>query len=382
MPPLSLYIHIPWCVQKCPYCDFNSHAVQQNNVPEHAYIQALLADLEQDLPKIWGRKIISIFIGGGTPSLFSPDNIDLLLTELRSRLSILPQAEITLEANVGTVDNAHIQGFKQAGINRLSLGVQSFDDHQLKVLGRIHDRNQAIHAIQITQQQFEQFNIDLMFGLPQQNVEMAMNDLQIALQFKPPHLSWYQLTVEPNTWFYHHPPKTPSDDETWDIQQAGQQLLAQQGYENYEISAYTQKGQKCKHNLNYWQFGDYLGIGAGAHGKISDAAQNTITRMSKQRHPQTYLETAHTPRVIVQQQQLNREDIGLEFMLNALRLKQGFLIQDFETFTHLPFSDIATPVNQALQKNWLAQQGNCIYPTDLGQQFLNDVLALFMPDSD
>jgi oxygen-independent coproporphyrinogen-3 oxidase len=381
MPPLSLYIHIPWCIQKCPYCDFNSHTVQHNGVPEQNYIKALLSDLEQDLPKIWGRKIISIFIGGGTPSLFSPKAIDLLLTELRARLNILPQAEITLEANVGTVDNAHIQGFKQAGINRLSLGIQSFNDHKLKSLGRIHNREQAMSALQITQQQFDKFNIDLMFGLPQQNVEMAIQDLQTALQFNPPHLSWYQLTLEPNTWFYQHPPKVPSDDETWDIQQAGQQFIAQHGYENYEISAYAQKSHQCKHNLNYWQFGDYLGIGAGAHSKISDAAQNTITRMSKQRHPQTYLETAHTTQVIVQQQQLNHDDICLEFMLNGLRLKQGFYIQDFETYTHLTFSDIAKPIKQAIQQNWLMQQDDRIYPTDLGQQFLNDVLALFMSDA-
>ncbi|MCV6636952.1 radical SAM family heme chaperone HemW [Candidatus Albibeggiatoa sp. nov. NOAA] len=382
MPPLSLYIHIPWCVQKCPYCDFNSHAVQHNTVPEQAYIRALLADLEQDLPKIWGRKIISIFIGGGTPSLFSPESIDLLLMELRARLNILPQAEITLEANVGTVDNAHIEGFKQAGINRLSLGVQSFDEHQLKILGRIHNGEQAAHALSLAQQHFEQFNIDLMFGLPQQTVDMALQDLYAALQFKPPHLSWYQLTLEPNTWFYHHPPDVPTDDETWEIQQAGQKLLAQYGYENYEISGYAQKGQRCKHNLNYWQFGDYLGIGAGAHGKISDAAQNTITRMSKQRHPQMYLDTAHTPEVIVQQTQLDTDDIQLEFMLNALRLKQGFTISDFESHTGLEFSAVSHSIAQACQNNWLIQQGEQIYPTALGQQFLNDVLALFMPDSD
>lgn len=381
MSPLSLYVHIPWCIQKCPYCDFNSHALQNNAIPEQDYIKALLTDLEQDLPKIWGRKIISIFIGGGTPSLFSPDNIDWLLTELRSRLNILPQAEITLEANVGTIENQHIQGFKHAGINRLSLGVQSFNDQQLTLLGRIHNSEQAIYAIQLTQQHFSQFNIDLMFGLPQQTVAMAMNDLQTALQFKPPHLSWYQLTIEPNTWFFHNPPQIPDDDETWEIQQAGQKILEQHGYENYEISAYAQKGQKCQHNLNYWQFGDYLGIGAGAHGKISNAAQQTITRMNKQRHPQTYLQTAHTPDVIAQQQQLNNDDICLEFMLNALRLKHGFYIQDFETYTYLTLDDIAQPLQQAYEKNWLIQQDKRIYPTALGLQFLNEVLTLFMLDS-
>ncbi len=379
MPPLSLYIHMPWCVQKCPYCDFNSHSIPQIAIPQQAYIQALLTDLEQDLPKIWGRKISSIFIGGGTPSLFAPEMLDLLLSALRARLSILPQAEISLEANVGTVDNQRIQGFRQAGVTRLSLGVQSFNDRQLKRLGRIHNANQAIEALQLTKQHFTQFNIDLMFGLPQQTVAMALEDLQIALQFQPPHLSWYQLTIEPNTWFYHHPPTMPNDDKTWEIQQAGQNLLAQHHYENYEISAYAQKDQLCQHNLNYWQFGDYLGIGAGAHGKITDAAYN-ITRMSKQRHPQTYLETAHTPQVIVQQQQLSHDDICLEFMLNALRLKQGFTIADFEVHTGLNFEKVTRPIDQARQQNWLIQQDAHIYPTALGQQFLNDVLALFMSD--
>ncbi|EIJ42447.1 putative oxygen-independent coproporphyrinogen III oxidase [Beggiatoa alba B18LD] len=379
LPPLSLYIHIPYCVRKCPYCDFNSHEVN-DALPEQAYIDALIADLEQDLPKVWGRTVSSIFFGGGTPSIFSPDAIDRLLMAIRSRIRVLPQAEITLEANPSTVDNARFQGFRQAGINRLSLGVQSFSDTALQALGRVHDSKIALQAIEaIHQAGFKQFNLDLMFGLPQQTVELALTDLNIAINAQPSHLSWYQLTIEPNTWFYHHPPVLPDDDNCWDIQNAGQTLLAAQGYEQYEVSAYARNQQYCQHNINYWTFGDYLGIGAGAHAKISDAATGTITRYSKQRHPRTYIETAQTTAVLATQQSITKADAIFEFMLNALRLNAGFELSLFTQHTGLSPSCLSDYLTEAQQRGWLTQTGEQIQTTPTGQRFLNEVLTLFIP---
>lgn len=379
-PPLSLYIHIPWCVRKCPYCDFNSHKIR-GEIPENNYIAALLADLEQDLPRVWGRTIRSIFIGGGTPSLLSPEAIYKLLSNVRSRLTVAAGAEITLEANPGTVDNTRFQGFRDAGINRLSLGIQSFNDSALEKLGRIHGRVEAINAIKAAQQAgFDNINLDLMFGLPAQTIEAALADLDTAIAYEPSHLSWYQLTIEPNTPFYHQPPHLPDEDLLWEMQTAGQTYLTEQGYFQYEISAYAKQGHKCQHNLNYWQFGDYLGIGAGAHGKISDI--DIITRLSKQRHPHIYLQSAHTSAVITNCTTLTVEDVVLEFMMNALRRLEGFTNQEFTENTGLNIAIIEKTVQEACVLGWLrvkkiGEQRICA--TDTGRRFLNDLLGLFVP---
>ncbi|EDN69790.1 oxygen-independent coproporphyrinogen III oxidase [Beggiatoa sp. PS] len=312
IPPLSLYIHIPWCVRKCPYCDFNSHEISEP-MPESDYIAALFADLEQDLPRVWGRTVRSIFIGGGTPSVLSPESIDDLLSGVRARIPVIANAEITLEANPGTVDSDRFNGFRKAGINRLSLGIQSFNDNALQSLGRIHGRKEALLAIEAAKQAgFQNINLDLMFGLPGQTLDAALEDLQTAVAFQPFHISWYQLTIEPNTLFYHQPPALSDDDLLWDMQTAGQTYLAAQGYYHYEISAYAKPAQQCQHNLNYWKFGDYLGIGAGAHAKITNTSKINfglqITRFSKQRHPRTYLQSAQTPDVVASHTTLTAPD--------------------------------------------------------------------------
>jgi oxygen-independent coproporphyrinogen-3 oxidase len=379
MPPLSLYIHIPWCLRKCPYCDFNSY--QSGGVlPEEEYIVALLADLEQELPKVGGRQIDSIFIGGGTPSLFSPEAISHLLTGVRARLTLSADAEITLEANPGTVDRRRYQGFRAAGINRLSLGIQSFDEAALRRLARIHNRQEAIAAIEAAYQAgFDNLNLDLMFGLPTQTLQAAVEDLRIAVSFQPAHLSWYQLTIEPHTGFYNTPPRgLPEEDLLWDMQTAGQAYLATQGYHQYEISAYAKIGRRCKHNLNYWKFGDYLGIGAGAHGKISNATPGTISRWSKQLNPHTYLKTAPTAAVIENCTTLTVAEIGLEFMMNALRLAEGFTIQEFTTSTGLTIDAVASSLQQGDTQGWLVQEGDNIRATAKGMQFLNELLGLFV----
>lgn len=378
IPPLSLYIHIPWCVRKCPYCDFNSHAVH-DNVPEQEYVTALLADLEQDLPKVIGRNIETLFIGGGTPSLFSPDAIYRLLEEIRHRLPVSPTAEITLEANPGTVDSGRFRGFHQAGIDRLSIGIQSFNEDCLNHLGRIHGQYAAYQAIEQAQQAgFVRLNLDMMFGLPGQTVGMALQDLETALHFSPSHLSWYQLTLEPNTAFYQHPPQLPDDDNLYEMQCVGQALLKNKGYVHYEISAFAQPGQYCQHNMNYWQFGDYLGIGAGAHGKLTDVVQGIITRFSKQRHPKIYMETASTAAVIATTTRLSHQDIGLEFMMNTLRLREGFTLDQLTARTGLTIVDLSAPLQQAYQQGWLIQDYHTIRPTEQGWWFLNDVLGLFV----
>ncbi len=298
-PPLTLYIHVPWCVRKCPYCDFNSHALREA-IPEQAYITALLADLEQELPAVWGRTVETVFIGGGTPSLLSPAAFERLLGEIRARLSLKPGAEITLEANPGTVDQASFAGFREAGINRLSLGIQSFQPRLLENIGRIHNDSEALAAIEAARQAgFDNINLDLMFGLPGQDIAQAIMDLRTAAALAPEHLSWYELTIEPNTWFHRHPPERGDDETRWEMQAAGYALLQAAGYTRYETSAHARDGRQCRHNLNYWQFGDYLGIGAGAHGKITDAASQRIYRVAKVRHPRNYLETAHTAQRIV-----------------------------------------------------------------------------------
>ncbi len=392
LPPLSLYIHIPWCVRKCPYCDFNSHEIR-GDLNENEYIAAMLADLEQDLPRVYGRTVRSIFIGGGTPSVLSPEAIDNLLSAVRARLPVAAGAEITLEANPGTVDSSRFLGLREAGINRLSLGIQSFNDTTLQRLGRIHGRFEAISAIEMAKQAgFDNLNLDLMFGLPEQTVEMALADLQTAVRFAPSHLSWYELTIEPNTVFYHQSPPLPDEDELWAMQTAGQTDLADQGYFQYEVSAYAKSDRHCQHNLNYWQFGDYLGIGAGAHSKISDAALGSITRLSKQRHPQTYLQSAHSDAVVANCTTLTAEEVALEFMMNALRLVKGFTIQEFTENTGLDQASIDKPVEAACARGWLIKKTEPliissekelnrvqrIHTTDIGMRFLNNVLELFM----
>ncbi|MBI5451635.1 MAG: oxygen-independent coproporphyrinogen III oxidase-like protein [Gammaproteobacteria bacterium] len=381
LPPLALYIHLPWCVRKCPYCDFNSHAAP-GQLPELEYVAALLADLEQELPRVWGRTVHSIFLGGGTPSLFSPAALDQLLSGVQARLKLQPGLEITLEANPGTFEQQRFRDFRQLGINRLSIGIQSFSDLQLKKLGRIHNGGEARQAIAMARHAgFDNLNLDLMFGLPQQTLAEAQADLLTALSFEPQHLSYYQLTLEPNTPFAHQPPVLPHEDTLWQIQCAGLDLLASRGFQHYEISAHARPGQQCRHNLNYWLFGDYLGIGAGAHGKITDAAAQHITRRSKQRHPQRYLETAATPDVVSEQRIVSRQEVGLEFLMNTLRLHDGFPVALFRERCGTPLTLISAGLQQAEQRGLIEQDLQWIRPTELGRRYLNDLLSLFVPDN-
>ena len=379
LPPLALYIHFPWCARKCPYCDFNSHEVR-GELAEIAYINALIADLEQELPRIWGRSVSSIFMGGGTPSLFSVSSIDRLLSSLRARLTFAPNIEITLEANPGTVEHNRFAEFHASGINRLSIGVQSFQNSQLEHLGRIHNGKDAIRAVEAAHKAgFENFNLDLMFALPAQNQQAAKDDLQTAIGLSPSHISYYQLTIEPNTLFHKRPPVLPSDDLAWAMQCEGQAQLAGAGYTQYEISAYAQVGRQCRHNLNYWQFGDYLGIGAGAHDKITDMAQQTITRCWKVKHPDAYLENAATQQRIAGTYTLSQDDATLEFMLNALRMTSGFNSDLFQLHTGLPLSGIEAAMQKAVSKGWLVHNSEHIQPTEEGQRFHNDLVTLFLP---
>lgn len=345
-----------------------------------AYIDALIADLEQELPRIWGRPISSIFMGGGTPSLFSPASIERLLSALRARLILLPNVEITLEANPGTIEQERFAEFRSAGINRLSIGVQSFQDQQLQLLGRIHNGRDAIKAVEAAHAvDFDNFNLDLMFALPNQTLQSARDDLHTAISLAPAHLSYYQLTVEPNTLFYSHPPHLPDEDLAWVMQCEGQAMLASSGYTQYEVSAYAQQNHECRHNRNYWQFGDYLGIGAGAHDKITNMTQQSISRSWKVKHPDSYLRTAATRQRISGTRRLRQEDVVLEFMLNALRLVQGFTAELFQQHTGLPLIRVTTTLQQAVSKGWLNWQGNRIYPSKEGQRFHNDLVGLFLP---
>ncbi len=376
LPPLSLYIHLPWCVKKCPYCDFNSHTFE-SGLPEDEYVNALIADLEYQLPSVWGRRIVSVFIGGGTPSLFSAESIQKIMTTVRSHLNCLPNMEVTMEANPGTVEQEKFNGFFAAGINRLSIGVQSFDDEKLQSLGRIHNAGEALNAVAVARKAgFENINLDLMFGLPEQSVEQGLNDLQQAIDLQPQHISWYQLTIEPNTFFYSHPPLTPDDESVWELQQQGQKLLAEAGYLQYEISAYAKAGQQCTHNLNYWQFGDYLALGAGAHGKISRADSGEIFRYWQVRKPADYLqcsaESKNSGKEI-----LVDEQVVFEFMLNALRLKQGFTITEFEQNTGLDTALILAQCDTAISQGLLQKKADGFAATEQGYLFLNDLINLF-----
>lgn len=379
LPPLSLYIHLPWCARKCPYCDFNSHE-KKDALPEREYVQALIHDLEQDLPRVWGRRVTSIFIGGGTPSLFSPDAIDRLLCGIRARLTVNPDAEITLEANPGSSEMQKFHEFRGAGINRLSIGVQSFNDDLLSSVGRIHGRREAIVAAEAAHAAgFDNFNLDLMFGLPGQRISQAIADVNTAIALEPTHISLYQLTIEPNTLFHHQPPVLPTDDESWQMQEQCQEMLADGGFSQYEVSAYAKAGRQCRHNLNYWQFGDYLGIGAGGHGKITDGSQQGITRISKQKQPQTYLDSAGSPACIGEETALSPDDAAFEFMLNALRLSEGFATPLFTERTGLPLSHIEKPLNQAEQRGLIECDAQEIRPTELGKLYLNNLTEFFLP---
>jgi oxygen-independent coproporphyrinogen-3 oxidase len=374
-----VYVHLPWCVRKCPYCDFNSHEVKEV-FPEQAYVDALLRDLEQDLPRVWGRRVMSVFIGGGTPSLFSAEAIDRLLSGLRARLPLAPDAEITLEANPGTAEAQRFRDYRGAGINRLSIGVQSFHDDTLQALGRIHGRREAIAAAELAHGAgFDNFNLDLMFALPRQTLAAAREDVATALALAPTHLSYYQLTLEPNTRFYAKPPLLPDEELAWAIQQQGQRLLAEAGYAQYEVSAYARAARQCRHNLNYWQFGDYLGLGAGAHGKLTDAAQQSITRLAKPRHPQHYLDGAGTPAGIQSERRLTRAEAGFEFMLNALRLTEGFAPALFAAHTGLPISQVEAPLRAAEERGLLEWSLTRIRPTEQGRRFLDDLVGMFLP---
>jgi oxygen-independent coproporphyrinogen-3 oxidase len=370
LPPLALYVHIPWCVRKCPYCDFNSHE-RSGALPEAEYVQKLFLDLENLLPSVWGRRLTSVFIGGGTPSLFSPASIDALLSGVRARLTLEPGAEITLEANPGTVEAARFRGFRDAGVNRISIGVQSFDDRMLAKLGRIHSAGEARRAIDAALASFERVNVDLMYGLPGQDLAGALSDLEQAIGAGAPHISAYQLTIEPNTVFFNKPPALPAHDACADIQVAIEQVLKEKGFAHYETSAFARPGQRCRHNLNYWEFGDYLGIGAGAHGKISFPGR--ITRHEQAKQPNAYLRGDPLREVEVAASQL-----PFEFMLNALRLVDGFPSALFQERTGLPFAAIQKDLEKAEQKGLLERDLQRIRPSERGKRFLNDLLQQFL----
>jgi oxygen-independent coproporphyrinogen-3 oxidase len=375
LPPLSLYIHIPWCVRKCPYCDFNSHTASPV-LPEDEYVDALLADLDMDLPHVHGRELSSIFFGGGTPSLFSAQALGRLLTGVEQRIRFASDIEITLEANPGTFEQVKFSAYRGLGINRLSIGIQSFQEAKLKALGRIHNGDEAIRAADMARQAgFDNFNMDLMHGLPDQSQGDALGDLQQAIDLGPTHLSWYQLTLEPNTVFWNQPPVLPEDDILWDIQEAGQALLAQHGYAQYEVSAYAQPGRAARHNLNYWSFGDFIGIGAGAHGKLSHP-DGRILRTWKTRLPKDYLNPAKPFKA--GEKQLSVEELPFEFLMNALRLTNGVDAALFRERTGLSLDSLASARQQAEQRGLLLADPTRLVATPRGQLFLNDLLQYFL----
>jgi putative oxygen-independent coproporphyrinogen III oxidase len=374
--PLSLYIHFPWCVKKCPYCDFNSHALN-GLLPEKEYLNALLEDLKHDLDLAHNRTIETIFLGGGTPSLITPAGIGYLLEQTAKLLNFSHNIEITMEANPGTVEHHNLKDYQTAGINRISLGAQSFNDNKLKALGRIHQAKDTIVLVeQLHKLNLKSFNLDLMHGLPEQTLEEAMQDLETALQLQPPHLSWYQLTLEPNTVFYKYPPQLPEDDLTWEIQLQGESLLAAAGFKHYEVSAFTQPGHACKHNLNYWSFGDYLGIGAGAHAKITDLDTMQIQRSWKTRNPKDYLNP--DKKFLAGNKTLSKSEIPSEFMLNQLRIFEEFDLKDYENRTGLPISGITDILYAAQAKDMLKLRNTKVALTALGKRFLNDLMQMFL----
>jgi len=377
LPPLSLYIHWPWCVRKCPYCDFNSHESKEP-IPEQAYLDALRADLEQSLPLIWGRKIHTVFIGGGTPSLISAAGLDRLMSDLRTLLPLDLDAEITMEANPGTFEAEKFRLFRASGINRLSIGIQSFNSRHLQALGRVHDAAEAIKAVEIAQANFDNFNLDLMYALPGQTLAEAQADIDMALGFAPPHLSLYHLTMEPNTVFAKYPPVLPSDDESADIQDMIAERTAAAGYDHYEVSAYAKPGHRARHNLNYWQFGDYLGIGAGAHSKLS--FPHRVLRQARYKQPQSFMDAAGQGNAVAEEHEIARAELGFEFMLNGLRLTQGFDPNLFGERTGMPINAIEKALNEAEAKGLIYRDFRVIRPTELGQRFLNDLQEIFLTD--
>ena len=380
LPPLALYVHLPWCLKKCPYCDFNSHEWRDGGTPPEArYLAALRADLEAALPFIWGRRVLSVFIGGGTPSLFSPDAIATLIGDIRARLPLEPGAEITLEANPGTFERDRFRAFREAGVTRLSIGVQSFDDARLHALGRVHDAAQARTAVEEAARHFETFNLDLMYALPGQTVAELGRELDEALAFAPPHLSVYHLTIEPNTLFAKRPPAgLPDDDQASDMLDCITERTARAGLERYEVSAFAKPGQRCVHNLNYWQFGDYLGLGAGAHGKLS--FPHRVVRQVRWREPASYMDNALAGTAISNDEEVARRALPFEFMLNALRLREGFELARFVERTGLPLSAIAAPLAEAQTRGLIEQAGGWLKPTPRGFDFLSDLQSLFLAD--
>jgi len=377
LPPLSLYVHIPWCVKKCPYCDFNSHEAK-DGFPEEEYLNALRTDLENALPLIWGRKIYTIFIGGGTPSLLSAAGLDRLLSDIRTLLPLDGRAEITMEANPGTFEAEKFKSYRASGINRLSIGIQSFNARHLKTLGRIHDDREAHRAVEIAHANFDNFNLDLMYALPSQTLEEAQQDVSTAIAMAPPHLSLYHLTLEPNTYFAKYPPAIPDDDASAEMQDMIDATTAAAGYEHYEVSAYAQAGRQARHNINYWQFGDYLGIGAGAHSKLS--FPHRVVRQARYKQPKAYLEHIQRGNAIQEEAEIGRGELGFEFMLNTLRLQNGFEPNLFAERTGLTLNAIEKSLNEAEAKSLLYRDHQLIKPTALGLRFLNDLQQLFLTD--
>ena len=380
LPPLSLYVHLPWCLRKCPYCDFNSHEAASGELPEKRYLDALVADMEAALPLVWGRQVASIFIGGGTPSLFSPQGIERLISDARARLKLTADCEITLEANPGTFERERFKAFRSAGVTRLSVGVQSFNDAHLKTLGRVHDRAQAIAALEEAALAFDTFNLDLMYALPGQTLAQLEDDVKQALAMVPPHLSIYHLTIEPNTYFAKFPPKVPEDDDAYAMLDRITEMTEGAGLARYEVSAYAKPQHRCWHNLNYWQFGDYLGLGAGAHGKLS--FPHRVLRQVKWREPAAYMREALAGKAVSNEQEVARKALPFEFMLNALRLREGFELALFTDRTGLPPSALAAPVEQAVARGLLERletpQGPLLRPTERGFDFLSDLQELFL----
>jgi oxygen-independent coproporphyrinogen-3 oxidase len=379
LPPLALYVHLPWCLAKCPYCDFNSHEMAPSALPESRYLQALRADLEAALPLVWGRPIVSVFIGGGTPSLFSPGGIDSLLSSVRSLLPLEPACEITLEANPGTFERERFRAFAQAGVNRLSIGVQSFDDTLLARIGRVHDAEQARAAAQEARESFQRFNLDLMYALPGQTLQQLQHDLEQALAFEPPHLSVYHLTIEPNTRFALDPPPRPDDDLASDMLDAIVDRAAQAGLARYEVSAFARPGRECVHNLNYWQFGDYLGIGAGAHSKLS--FPHRVVRQQRWREPAAYMTHALAGGAVSNEHEVARDALAFEFMLNTLRLREGFAANLFIERTGLPWSSVEPALAQAERRGLIERDASRVWPSVRGFDFLSDLQQLFLPES-
>ena len=380
LPPLSLYVHLPWCIRKCPYCDFNSHALRPEvdaDAQEQRYVQALLADLESSLPLVWGRPVVSVVFGGGTPSLCAPESIARLIEGIRARLPLVPACEITLEANPGTFERERFAAFRAAGVTRLSVGVQSFNDAHLKALGRVHDGAQARAALAEAARAFDTFNLDLMYALPGQTLAELEQDVRSALAFAPPHLSIYHLTIEPNTVFAKHPPRLPEEDVAWDMLDRITELTGHAAMARYEVSAYARSGHRCAHNLNYWGFGDYLGIGAGAHGKLSFA--HRIVRQERYRLPERYMQQALAGDALAHTHEVAPSELTFEFMLNALRLKDGFALQDFGDRTGLPIDRLTESLRQAESKGWLERAGEGVRPTERGFDFLSDLQQLFLP---